>query len=79
MDGKSIAWYIKIIYLLRQVLIYVQAATPAFQRSMPVNLFGNLAHHLFEVIDESEGPIEIFGIMARYSFDAITMAGFGKK
>ncbi|KAF7724272.1 Cytochrome P450 3A4 [Apophysomyces ossiformis] len=51
------------------------AANPAFQQTMPVNIFGNLARRLFEQVDRQDGPVEINGLMNRYSFDCITMAG----
>ncbi|KAG0176177.1 Cytochrome P450 3A4 [Apophysomyces sp. BC1034] len=43
---------------------------------MPVNIFGKLAQRLFEVIDKTDGRVDVPDMMGRYAFDAVTMAGF---
>jgi cytochrome P450 len=52
-------------------------ANPAFQRSMPVLTFGQLAQQLFSEIDKSE-TVEVTDLMTRLTLDAIGKAGFGK-
>ncbi|KAI8146009.1 cytochrome P-450 cyp509A1, partial [Fennellomyces sp. T-0311] len=51
-------------------------ANPAFHRSMPVDLFGNLALKLFKTIDSMKNPIEFHNMMERWTLDAIGKAGF---
>ncbi|KAI8143288.1 cytochrome P450 [Fennellomyces sp. T-0311] len=52
-------------------------ANPAFHRSMPIDLFGNLGVKLFNVMDAQEGPIDFHDMMERWTLDAIGKAGFG--
>lgn len=54
-------------------------ANPAFRRSMPVKLFGNLALELFKSMDTMDGNIEITDLMERFTLDAIGNAGFGNE
>lgn len=51
-------------------------ANPAFNRSMPVQLFGRLAQKLIHVMDQSiSQPIEILHFVERYTLDSIAIAG----
>ncbi|KAI8359149.1 cytochrome P450 [Blakeslea trispora] len=52
-------------------------ANPAFHRSMPVNLFGDLTLEFFQVVDESNGVVEFTDLITRWSLDAIGKSGFG--
>lgn len=45
---------------------------------MPVKLFGTLAQNLFKQIEIENGPVNMSLYLERYTFDAITTAGFGK-
>ncbi|KAI9251373.1 cytochrome P450 [Phascolomyces articulosus] len=52
---------------------------PAFHRSMPVQLFGELSQKLFNQIEKDEIgslPIDVLDIMTRWTLDAIGIAGF---
>ncbi|KAI9493596.1 cytochrome P450 [Zychaea mexicana] len=50
---------------------------PAFHRSMPVHLFGDLTRKLFVELDKQlESPIEIHEVLERWTLDAIGIAGF---
>ncbi|KAI9251384.1 cytochrome P450 [Phascolomyces articulosus] len=50
---------------------------PAFHRSMPIRLFGELAQKLFVEIDKkTDSPIDAFDTMTRWTLDAIGIAGF---
>ncbi|KAI7891077.1 cytochrome P450 [Mucor mucedo] len=57
--------------------VHKKAAHPAFYRAMPVNLFGSLVQQVFGEIEKENGTINISGYVERFSFDAITAAGFG--
>ncbi|KAI9472014.1 MAG: cytochrome P450 [Benjaminiella poitrasii] len=52
-------------------------ANPAFRRSMPVKLFGELTLDLFKTIEESDGLVDFADLMERWTLDAIGRAGFG--
>lgn len=45
---------------------------------MPVKLFGTLVQNLFKQIEIQNGSINMSLYLERYTFDAITTAGFGK-
>ncbi|KAI9251377.1 cytochrome P450 [Phascolomyces articulosus] len=51
---------------------------PAFHRSMPIHLFGELAQKLFVQLDKSGDSfsIDTFDVMTRWTLDAIGIAGF---
>ncbi|KAI9251372.1 cytochrome P450 [Phascolomyces articulosus] len=51
---------------------------PAFNRSMPVRLFGELTQKLFVQLDKTadSSPIDVLDIMNRWTLDAIGIAGF---
>ncbi|KAI8143746.1 cytochrome P450 [Fennellomyces sp. T-0311] len=51
-------------------------ANPAFHRSMPIDLFGNLTVKLFKTMDAMAGPIEFHRMMERWTLEAIGKAGF---
>ncbi|CAO3683430.1 unnamed protein product [Umbelopsis vinacea] len=53
-----------------------KASSPAFHRSMPVNIFGHLVQNLFVEIEKNSNNVEISGLLERFGFDAITSAGF---
>ncbi|KAI8381241.1 cytochrome P450 [Radiomyces spectabilis] len=53
-----------------------RVANPAFHRTMPIKLFGQLAEKMFLAIDTAE-PIEVTEITSRVTLDAIGIAGFG--
>ncbi|GAA5814314.1 hypothetical protein MFLAVUS_007808 [Mucor flavus] len=50
---------------------------PAFRRSMPVKLFGNITQQLFKRIDGSEKTLDVSDLMTRCTLEAIGKAGFG--
>lgn len=50
---------------------------PAFRRSMPVKLFGQLTQELFETIQVLGGTVDVSDLMMRCTLDAIGRAGFG--
>ncbi|KAI8368533.1 cytochrome P450 [Blakeslea trispora] len=52
-------------------------ANPAFHRSMPVNLFGNLTLDFFDIVDQSNGHVDFTDLIQRWTLDAIGRAGFG--
>ncbi|KAI8377163.1 cytochrome P450 [Choanephora cucurbitarum] len=52
-------------------------ANPAFHRSMPVNMFGELSKTLFETMDKMGDTIEVTNLFRRFTLDAIGRAGFG--
>ncbi|CAO3635466.1 unnamed protein product [Cunninghamella blakesleeana] len=50
---------------------------PAFKKSMPVRLFAEYTHRVFDVIDNSiESSIDITSLMERFTLDIIGKAGF---
>ncbi|KAI8094932.1 cytochrome P-450 cyp509A1 [Gilbertella persicaria] len=51
--------------------------SPAFHRSMPIRMFGELAISLFKTMDKMSETIEVTGLIRRYTLDAIGKAGFG--
>ncbi|KAG2211279.1 hypothetical protein INT47_006399 [Mucor saturninus] len=57
--------------------VHRNAANPAFQRAMPVQLFGRLTQQLFTEIENENGTIDMSDYIERFTFDAITAAGFG--
>ncbi|KAI8063424.1 cytochrome P450 [Gilbertella persicaria] len=54
-----------------------KVANPAFHRSMPVNLFGQLTLKLFDVIEKDGPKVDFSDLMQRWTLDAIGQAGFG--
>jgi cytochrome P450 len=52
-------------------------ANPAFRRSMPVKLFGNLTIELFEIIESTDGTVNFSDLIERWTLEAIGKAGFG--
>ncbi|GAA5801590.1 hypothetical protein HPULCUR_007038 [Helicostylum pulchrum] len=50
---------------------------PAFRRSMPVKLFGNITQQLFKRIEGSEKTLDVSDLMMRCTLEAIGKAGFG--
>ncbi|KAI9476252.1 MAG: cytochrome P450 [Benjaminiella poitrasii] len=52
-------------------------ANPAFRRSMPVKLFGQLTLELFDKMEELGDMINISDMMERWTLEAIGRAGFG--
>ncbi|CDS03770.1 hypothetical protein LRAMOSA01171 [Lichtheimia ramosa] len=56
-----------------------KVANPAFHRSMPINIFGQVTHKLFKVMDDElqHGSIEVHDLMARWTLDALGLAAFG--
>ncbi|EPB82964.1 hypothetical protein HMPREF1544_10309 [Mucor circinelloides 1006PhL] len=57
--------------------VHRQAANPAFHKAMPVKIFGTLAQNFFKQIEIENGSINMSAYLKRYTFDAITTAGFG--
>lgn len=53
-------------------------SNPAFRRSMPVKMFGNLTQQLFEVMETMDDTVDAADLMERWTLDAIGKAGFGK-
>jgi cytochrome P450 len=53
-------------------------ANPAFHRSMPVKLFGELTVEMFKVMETMGETIDFSDMMERWTLDAIGKAGFGK-
>lgn len=57
-----------------------KVANPAFHRSMPVKLFGELTQQLFQQMEKAPGDtVEVTELMFRWTLEAIGKAGFGKK
>ncbi|RHZ67415.1 hypothetical protein Glove_301g15 [Diversispora epigaea] len=57
-----------------------RVSNPAFSRSWPPELFGNLAIELFEVMDkasEKSPTFDIFHFAMRYALDVLGLAAFG--
>ncbi|KAF7729311.1 cytochrome P450-dit2 [Apophysomyces ossiformis] len=52
-------------------------ATPAFRRSLPVQMFGNLTQTMFKVMDKMDPTINVTHMMERWTLDAIGKAAFG--
>lgn len=52
-------------------------ANPAFRRSMPVKLFGNLTLQMFKVMEDMDDVVNVSDLMERWTLDAIGKAGFG--
>ncbi|ORY96311.1 cytochrome P450 [Syncephalastrum racemosum] len=55
-------------------------ANPAFHRSMPVELFGQLTHKLFKAMDSPDvdyEAVDFHDLMTRWTLSAIGSAGFG--
>ncbi|KAI9308031.1 cytochrome P450 [Cunninghamella echinulata] len=53
-------------------------ANPAFHRHMPVRLFAEYTHRVFDVIDNSnESAIDVKALMEKFALDIIGKAGFG--
>ncbi|GAA5801593.1 hypothetical protein HPULCUR_007041 [Helicostylum pulchrum] len=50
---------------------------PAFRRSMPMKLFGQLTQELFATIQVLGGTVDVSDLMMRCTLDAIGRAGFG--
>ncbi|CAO0796787.1 unnamed protein product [Mucor circinelloides] len=52
-------------------------ANPAFQRSMPVKIFGNLTIKMFETMESYDtNTIDVLDLFERLTLDAIGLAGF---
>ncbi|GAB5591312.1 hypothetical protein Unana1_06212 [Umbelopsis nana] len=49
---------------------------PAFHRSMPLELFGELTNALFRVMDTMDATVDFLELMTRFTLDAIGRAGF---
>ncbi|CDS03771.1 hypothetical protein LRAMOSA01172 [Lichtheimia ramosa] len=56
-----------------------KVANPAFHRSMPINIFGQVTHKLFKVMDDESqyGSIEVHDLMTRWTLDSLGLAAFG--
>ncbi|KAI9257781.1 cytochrome P450 [Helicostylum pulchrum] len=54
-----------------------KVANPAFHRSMPVKLFGQLTQEMFVAMESMNEIINITDLMQRWTLDAIGKAGFG--
>lgn len=52
-------------------------ANPAFRRSLPVKMFGNLIQDMFDVMDQMEETVDITDLLERWTLDVIGKAGFG--
>ncbi|KAI8380763.1 cytochrome P450 [Blakeslea trispora] len=52
-------------------------ANPAFNRSMPVTMFGELSKTLFRSMEGMGDTIEVTSLLRRYTLDAIGRAAFG--
>ncbi|OAD75061.1 CYP509 protein, partial [Phycomyces blakesleeanus NRRL 1555(-)] len=52
-------------------------ANPAFHRSLPVKLFGDMAKKMFQVMDKQDSLVDITDLMERWTLDVIGEAGFG--
>ncbi|KAI8063411.1 cytochrome P-450 cyp509A1 [Gilbertella persicaria] len=52
-------------------------ANPAFHRSMPVQLFGELTLQLFDVMEQTGSRVNVSDLIQRWTLDAIGKAGFG--
>ncbi|KAL9537251.1 hypothetical protein MBANPS3_011946 [Mucor bainieri] len=57
--------------------VHRQAANPAFHKAMPVKVFGALAQNFFKQIELENGSVNMSVYLKKYTFDAITTAGFG--
>ncbi|CDH48236.1 cytochrome p450 [Lichtheimia corymbifera JMRC:FSU:9682] len=55
-----------------------KVANPAFHRAMPINIFGQITHRLFKVMDDQlqNGPIEVHSQMTRWTLDALGLFAF---
>lgn len=51
---------------------------PAFRRSMPVKLFGNLTQEMFRSMENKGNIFTVSDLMERWTLDVIGRAGFGK-
>lgn len=51
---------------------------PAFRRSMPVKLFGQLTQEMFKSMESKGEVYNVSDLMERWTLDAIGIAGFGK-
>lgn len=56
-----------------------KVANPAFRRSMPVKLFGDLTLEMFKVMEASSEVVNVSDLMERWTLEAIGRAGFGFK
>lgn len=54
-----------------------RVANPAFHRSSPVKLFGELTVEMFKVMETMDETINFSDMMGRWTLDAIGKAGFG--
>ncbi|GAA5814312.1 hypothetical protein MFLAVUS_007806 [Mucor flavus] len=54
-----------------------KVVNPAFRRSMPVKLFGNITQQLFETMDTMDQTVNVSDMMIRCTLEAIGKAGFG--
>ncbi|KAI9257800.1 cytochrome P450 [Helicostylum pulchrum] len=52
-------------------------ANPAFHRSMPVRLFGNLTQEMFRSMENKGEVFNVSDLMERWTLDVIGRAGFG--
>lgn len=52
-------------------------ANPAFHRSMPVKLFGELTVEMFKVMETMGETINFSNLTERWTLDALGQAGFG--
>lgn len=53
-------------------------ANPAFRRSMPVTMFGNLALDVFALMEEyGNKNLEMHELMERFTLESIGKSGFG--
>ena len=57
--------------------VIYEIASPAFNRSMPVQKFGRLSQKLFTVMDQEQGPVNFHDLAQRWTLDAIGINGFG--
>lgn len=55
-----------------------KVANPAFHRSMPVKLFGELTVEMFKVMETMGETINFSNMMGRWTLEALGKAGFGK-
>lgn len=57
----------------------MQIANLAFQRSMPIKLFGKLTKKMFESMEDlGYDNVDVNDLFQRFTLDAIGIGGFGK-
>lgn len=54
-----------------------KVANPAFRRSVPIKLFGNLAQELFKSMETMDESVNFSDLMERWTLEVIGKAGFG--